>query len=102
MTSGTRLPAAASSSVRVGREPIVFATGISDALGLAIDRITHQALAQMSLHIGPLARDNAVENSVADTPVAARMMMADHAVFLRAQRLDRALRCKIEIVGAES
>ena len=39
---------------------------------------------------------------VAHGAVAARGVMADHAVLLRAQRLDRALRCEVEVVGAQA
>jgi len=35
-------------------------------------------------------------------PVAARLVVADHAILLRAQRLDRALRGEVEIVGTQA
>src|SRR5215475_13703802 len=57
---------------------------------------------QISLHVGPLAGEYAVENRVARRSVAARRMMPDDAVLFRAQSLDRPLRSQIENVRPQA
>src|SRR3954470_9704237 len=52
---------------------------------------------QMAFHIRPLVSENAVHHGVADAAVAARRVVPDDAVLLRAERLDRALRAEIEV-----
>src|SRR5262249_43396389 len=64
--------------------------------------MARQAIFEMSLHIGPLGQENAVHHAVAHRPVAARAMVAEDAVFLGPQGLDRPLRGEVEVVGAES
>src|SRR6185436_15810126 len=64
--------------------------------------ISFQAELQVPLHVRPLGRQHAVHHRVADAAVAPRPVVADHAVLLRAERLDRALRAEIEIVGAQA
>src|SRR6476660_8936381 len=61
-----------------------------------------EALLQMALHVGPLAREHAVHDAVAHAAVAARPVVADHAVLLRPERLDRALGSEVEVVGAQT
>src|SRR5687768_5743214 len=56
---------------------------------------------EMALHVGPLGHEHAVHYRVADRAVAPRPVVADHAVLLRAQRLDRALRAEVEVIGAQ-
>src|SRR5687767_6601664 len=63
--------------------------------------ISLQPELQMALHVGPFAQQHAVHHAVADGPVASRPVMADHPVLLRAQRLDRALRTEVEVIGAQ-
>src|SRR5262245_23210322 len=57
---------------------------------------------QVSLHVGPFAGEYAVENRVARCAVAARRVMANDAVFLRAQSLNRPLRSHVEIVRPQA
>src|SRR5688572_12632216 len=56
---------------------------------------------EMAPDVGPFARQHAVHHRVAHRAVAPRPVVADHAVLLRAQRLDGALRPEIEVVGAQ-
>src|SRR4051812_14022707 len=56
----------------------------------------------MPLHVRPLTLQNAVDDRVAGRAVAAGPVVADDAVLLRPERLDRALRAEVEIVGAET
>src|SRR5262247_2086625 len=53
---------------------------------------------QVSLYVRPFAGKYAVKNRVARRAVAARRVMTDDAVFLRAQSLHRPLRCQGENV----
>src|SRR6266850_4029141 len=55
----------------------------------------------MAFHIRPLTRQNTVYHDVAHAAVAARSEVANDAVLLRAQRFNRALRPKVEVVGPE-
>src|SRR5262245_42969680 len=57
---------------------------------------------EVALHVGPLAGEHAVHHRVADAAVASRPVVADHAVLLRAERLDRALGAEVEVVGAQA
>src|SRR5688572_19505650 len=57
---------------------------------------------QVALHVRPFGGEHAVHHGVADRAVAPRPVVADHAVLLRAQRLDGALRAEIEVVGAQA
>src|SRR6266850_2694832 len=61
-----------------------------------------EALLQVPLHVGPLAREHAVHDGVAHAAVAARPVVADHAVLLRPERLDRALGGEVKVVGAQA
>src|SRR5262245_13797452 len=56
----------------------------------------------MPLHVGPFASEDTVYHSVAHSPVPARPMMADYAVFLRAQGLDCPLRGDVEVVRTQA
>src|ERR1044071_4563633 len=60
-----------------------------------------EAQLQVALHVGPFAREHAVHDGVAHAAVASRPVVADDAVLLGPERLDRALRGEIEIVGAQ-
>src|SRR6185436_3051585 len=71
-------------------------------MGLMSGFISFQPELQMPLHIRPLVRQHAVHHRVADAAVAPRPVVADDAVLLRAERLDRALRAEIEVVGAQA
>src|SRR5262245_24709953 len=57
---------------------------------------------QVSLYVGPFVGKYAVKNRVARRAVAARRMMPDDAVFLRAQSLNRPLRSQIENVSPQA
>src|SRR6266576_5479950 len=57
---------------------------------------------EMPPHIRPLSSEDAVHHDVARAAVAPDAEMANHAVLLGAQRLDGALRSKIEIVGTQA
>src|SRR6185369_421948 len=57
---------------------------------------------EVALHVGPFAREHAVHDGVAHAAVASRPVAADDAVLLGPERLDRALRGEIEIVGAQA
>src|SRR3954464_1161148 len=61
-----------------------------------------EAQLEVALHLGPFAREHAVHDGVAYRPVAARPVVADHAIFLRPERLDRALGGEVEVVGAQA
>src|SRR5262245_27418456 len=56
----------------------------------------------MLLYAGPFAPKHAVHLRVADAAVAPRPVVADDAVLLRAERLDRLLRAEIEVVRAQA
>src|SRR5688572_22513494 len=64
--------------------------------------ISLQPELEMLLHARPLVAQHAVHHRVADAAVAPRPVVADDAVLLRAQRLDRLLRAEIEVVGAQA
>src|SRR5574341_1939430 len=64
--------------------------------------ISLQPELEMALDVGPFGREPAVHHRVSDGAVAPRPVVADDAVLLRAERLDRALRAEIEIVGAQA
>src|SRR6185436_11746577 len=57
---------------------------------------------EMQLDLGPLAREDTVDDDVARGAVAPRPEVPHDAVFLRAERLDRALRREVELVGAKA
>jgi DNA-binding MarR family transcriptional regulator len=61
-----------------------------------------QAPVQMALHIRPLGAGDAVDVGVAYRAVPAGLVMADHPILLRSERLDRLLRPKIEIVSTQA
>ena len=73
-----------------------------DVGGRACSRVSHEPPLKMSLHVGPLASEDAVHHGVAHRAVAPRPMMANHPILLRTQPLDRPLRGEIEIVGAQT
>ena len=50
-----------------------------------------EAQSEVSSHIGPLARENAIGHGVARRAVAPRRVMTEHAVLLCAQPFDRPL-----------
>src|SRR4029453_7707323 len=56
---------------------------------------------QIPLHRGPLAFDDAEHHGVAARAVRQELVIAQDAVLLRAQPLDRRARREIEEVGAE-
>src|SRR5262249_26611064 len=57
---------------------------------------------EMLLHVGPFVREDAVHHGVADGAVASHPVVANHAILLRAERLDGALGAEIEVVGAQT
>ena len=56
----------------------------------------------MTLHIRPFAGEYAVHHGIADAAVAARPVIANHAVLFCPQRFNGALRTEVEIVGPET
>src|SRR6516165_2418375 len=66
------------------------------------DRAAVQPELEMSPDVGPFAGENAVHHDVAWRAVAARAVVPQHAVLFRAERLDGALRAKVERVGPQS
>src|SRR6478672_3678121 len=61
-----------------------------------------QSEEKMLFHVGPFVHEDAVHHGVADGAVAPHPVMADHAVLLRAERLDGALGAEVEVVGAQT
>ena len=61
-----------------------------------------EAQLEMPLHVRPFVRQDAVHHGVAHRPVAARRVVADHAVLPGAERLDRPLRGEVEVVRAQA
>src|SRR5574341_65635 len=71
---------------------------------LAITRcsfVTGEPRLQMSLHVGPFMREDAIHHAVARRSIAARQVMAEDAILLGPQRLNGSLRSEVEIVGAQ-
>src|SRR5262245_3367987 len=64
--------------------------------------ISFQSELQMLFHSRPFVAQHAVHHRVAHAAVAPRPVMADDAVLLRAERLDRLLRAEVEVVGAQA
>src|SRR5688572_6553060 len=64
--------------------------------------ISLKAQAKMVLDVRPFGQKHAVHHGIAYAAVATRPVVADDAVLLRAERLDRALRAEIEVVGAQA
>src|SRR6267378_4560428 len=52
--------------------------------------------------VRPFGCEHAVHHGIAHRAVAPRPVVPDHPVLLRAQRFDRALRTKIEVVGTQA
>src|SRR5688572_10845465 len=71
-------------------------------IGLMRGSIAAHPEKQMLLYVRPFVHEHAVHHAVAHRAVAPRPVVADHAVLLRAERLDRALRAEVEIVGAQA
>src|SRR6266480_104306 len=65
-------------------------------------RMSLQAQLEMSLDVRPFGCEHAVHHGIAYRAIAPRPVVTDHAVLLRSQRFDRALRGQIEIVGAQA
>src|SRR3954464_11746074 len=61
-----------------------------------------EAQLQVALHVGPFAREHPVHDRIAHAAVTARPVVADHSVLLCPERLDRALRGEVEVVGAQA
>src|SRR5579862_223247 len=64
--------------------------------------IPFQPRFEMALHVRPLMGEDAVHMHVAGAAVPARHVVSDDAVPLCAERFDRLLRRKIEIVRAQT
>src|SRR5687768_1062148 len=64
--------------------------------------ISVEAKEQMLPYVRPFVHEHAVQHAVAHRAVAPRPVVADDAVLLRAQSLDRALRAEVEVVGAQA
>src|SRR5262245_27233901 len=56
----------------------------------------------MSLHVRPFTRQNAIHHAVTYRSVAAGAVMTDNAILLGPQGLNRSLRGKVEIIGAQT
>src|SRR4051812_49221007 len=57
---------------------------------------------KMSFYVGPFGGQDAVHDTVSHRSVSPGVVMADHAILMRAERFDGSLRCKVEVVGPES
>src|SRR5688500_12551187 len=64
--------------------------------------VPRQPRREMTLHVRPFVSEDAVHHLVAHGSVAARLMVANHAILPRAECLDRALGRAVEVVGAET
>jgi hypothetical protein len=64
--------------------------------------VPFQAQFQVPLHVGPFASQDTVHMGIPGGPVATVHVVTDDAVQLCAQRSNRLLRRKIEIVGPKS
>ena len=64
--------------------------------------MTCQPQLKMPPHVRPFSSEDTVYHRVAHGPVPARPMMADHAVLLGTQSLDRPLRGEVEVVRAQA
>src|SRR5690349_11411905 len=88
-----------------GREHTAFPLRLQQRSALRLERAAstaRESRREMSLHVPPLACENAVHHAVTHGPVASREVMADHAVLLGADGFDRALGSEVEIIGAEA
>jgi hypothetical protein len=56
----------------------------------------------MALDVGPFSREDAIDHGVAHRSVTTSSVMADDAIFLGTQGLNRSLRGQVEIVGAQT
>jgi hypothetical protein len=57
---------------------------------------------QVTLHVWPFSGKYAVKNRVSHSAVATLRVMADDAIFLRAQSLDRPLGSHVEIIRSQA
>ena len=64
-------------------------------------RSTKSTSGEMLPDVCPLRREHAEDVGVADGDVATREVVPDDAVFLGAERRDRTLRRKVEVVGPQ-
>src|ERR1041384_2066726 len=90
-----------SSALRGSTSPVPRPTVPMPSSPTLMGFISPQPAFEMTFHAGPLRGKHAVHHGVAHAAVAPRPVMADDAVLLRAERLDRALRREVEIVGAQ-
>src|SRR5689334_3510007 len=56
----------------------------------------------MAFHIWPLTLQDRIHHRITGATVAARLVMPEHAILLRAERFDGALRPEVEVVGAQA
>src|SRR3954471_3289480 len=90
-----------SSALRVSTSQVPPPTVPMPSSPTLMGLISPQPAFEMTFHAGPLRGQHAVHHAVAHAAIAPRPVMADHAVLLRPERLDRALRSEVEIVGAQ-
>src|SRR5438445_13816069 len=64
--------------------------------------VTVKSQLEVAPDVGPFTRQDAVHHDVPGGAVAACAVVANHAVTFRAQRLDRPLRPKIEVVRPQA
>src|ERR1051325_1799460 len=65
-------------------------------------RVPREAKLEVALHVRPLGDEDAEHDRVARRAVASSLMVSNDSVLLRAERRNRALRRKVEVVGAET
>src|SRR5882672_11186799 len=73
----------------------------ADGESFSLACVAAQTQLEMAFYIRPLSHQNAVHHDIAHAAVPARPEMANDAVLLGAQRFNRALRPKVEVVGPE-
>ncbi len=74
------------------RAPATAASGGGEAL---------QAHGEPALHVGPFAGEDRVAHGVAQAAVGTALVGAQHAIAMRAEAFDRALRIEVAVVGME-
>src|SRR5438046_2447383 len=74
---------------------------IADLLGVG-RTVAGEAQLEVPPHVRPFRCEDAVHHDIARTAVTPRAEVTDHAVLLRPQRFDGALRAKVERVGAQT
>jgi hypothetical protein len=64
--------------------------------------VAGEAQREVAFHVGPLRGKDAEHHRVASRAIASRLVMPQHTILLRAEGGDRALRCRVEAIGAKA